>query len=224
MSLALGKTAGGQEGTSVIGKSPILAAMLLGFMSGAAVAGCERAYVSGSSTLMPVRGGFDEALLDRAILAEANYQRCLKDRAPLKPLRQLRGPAQRHSVWMAQAETLSHRSSVAGRRSLQDRISSTGLPVRSAAENLAQIPLYDLTPRFRVIDAASCRFTSPDGRYLGRHSYASFAHKVVGLWMQSPGHRRNLLSRSTSYMAAAAVLDPGTHYCGDIYVTQIFAG
>ena len=162
--------------------------------------------------------------MDRAIRAEANYQRCLKNRGPLQPLSLLRDPAQTHSYWMARAETLSHSSSIAGRRTLQERISSTGLPVRSAAENLAQVPLYDLTPRFRVVDAASCRFASPSGRYLGRHSYESFARKVVDLWMKSPGHRRNLLSRSTSYMAAAAVLDPQARHCGDIYVTQIFAG
>lgn len=208
----------------MIGKSPLLLAILLFVMAGAADAQCVRTPASGSRALMPVNGGFDEALLDRSILAEANYQRCLRGRRPLHPLRQLRSPAQIHSIWMARAETLSHDSGIAGRRTLRDRISSTGLPVHTAAENIAQLPLYNLTPRFRVIDAASCHFASPDGHNLRPHSYQSFARKVVDMWMHSRGHRRNLLSRSTNYMAAAAVLSPGSEYCGDIYVTQIFAG
>lgn len=209
----------------MVKKSPILAAFLI-CIAGAASAGayCHRAEVPGSGRSLPLAGRFDEALLDRAILAEANFQRCIMGRDPLKPLSDLRAPARAHSSWMARAETLSHRSSIAGRATLRDRITSTGLPVHSAAENLAQVPLYNLPPRFRVVDAGRCRFASTDGRNLFPHTYASFAQKVVGLWMTSPGHRKNLLSRSTSYMAAAAALSPDADFCGDIYVTQIFAG
>lgn len=208
----------------MVKKSPILATVLLVLTASAAAAGCSRHVVAGSAAYLPVQGGFNEALLDRSILAEANYQRCLKNRPPLRPLSQLRLPAERHSNWMARSDTLSHTSAIAGRATLRDRINSTGLPVRSAAENIAQVPLFDLTPRFRVVDAGRCRFAAPDGRNLGPHSYSSLARKVVDLWMHSPGHRRNLLSRSTNYMAAAASLSPDSQFCGEIYITQIFAG
>lgn len=173
---------------------------------------------------MPVSGKIDQDLLDRAILAEANFHRCQNDLQNLKPLSVLRDPAKDHSDWMAKRQKLSHKSTVRGRRTLRDRVGSTGLATRAAAENLALLPLFDLTPRFRIVDSKGCLFTSPDGTRLTPHSYESFAEKVVAMWMDSPGHRRNLLSRSTSHMAAAASVRSERKSCGTVYVTQLFVG
>ena len=201
---------------------PILA-VAVACLATSAGADCGRATVAGSTRQISAHD-LDERLLDRAILAEVNYRRCLSGLSALKPQSALRSPARDHSVWMASARQVSHRSTLAGRATLSDRVRSTGLPVRAAAENIAQVPLYNLPPRFRIVDRASCQFASPSGKALGRHSYRSLAAKVVTLWMESPGHRRNLLSRKTTQLASVAIVNPRANYCGDVYVTQIFVG
>lgn len=208
----------------MIKKLPILALGLTIAFGSAAYAGCARLVVSGADQTMPAKGALNQGLLERALLAEVNYRRCRIGRDALSPISKLREPARNHSAWMAGAMRLSHRSSVAGRATPADRVRSAGLRPRAYAENLAQIPLYNLTPRFRVVDQARCRFVTPGGRRVGLHSYASFAYKVVALWMESPGHRRNLVSRKTTHLASAAVVNPRSNYCGDIFVTQIFVG
>ena len=193
-------------------------------VSGWAEAACKRTDVTGADRHMPVNGSFNQTLLDAAILAEANYYRCKSNLKPLQSLTVLRDPAKGHSDWMAKKNKLSHKSNVRGLRTLKDRVNSTGLVARSAAENLAYLPLFDLTKRFRIVDSNSCLFASLDGKRLKPHSYESFAQKVVLMWMNSPGHRKNLLSRSTSHMAAAATLRPERKSCGNVYVTQLFVG
>lgn len=202
---------------------PILA-LVTCLLPGVALAKCAEPNVRGANEYLSASGQFDAQLMDRAILSAANYQRCLKGLPALRPVSALIPPAKDHSNWMASKKRLSHTSTVAGRRTLKDRVFSTGLPARAASENLAQLALFDLTPRFRVIDGKSCRFASPDGKRLTPHSYASFADKVVTLWMNSPGHRRNLLSRKTTHMASAASLRENRTTCGTVYVTQIFVG
>ena len=191
---------------------------------GAAMADCPRKTFPGANAPLSTTGNFNAQLLDRSILAEANYQRCRSGLPTLFPLTELRSPAQAHSNWMAKRNKLSHQSTVQGRKTLRDRVKSTGLATRTAAENLALLPLFDLTPRFHVIDRSSCRFTSTSGERLKPHTYESFSRAVVKMWMKSPGHRRNLMSNSVSHMAAAATLKAERKTCGTVYVTQLFVG
>ena len=193
-------------------------------LAGSAEARCTVEPVSGGDHALRIDGKLDASRLDRAILAAANYHRCRHGLSALQPLSALRDPAKTHSNWMARRNRLSHKSNVRGMQTLKDRINSTGLAARAGSENLAQLPLFNLSPRFRVIDSESCRFAAPNGSRLTPHSYQSFAARVVEMWMDSPGHRRNLLSRKTTHMAAAATVRPDAKTCGTIYVTQLFVG
>lgn len=171
------------------------------------------------------KSGIDQRMLSRAILAEVNYQRCRVSLPPLSHAPEdLIRVAHGHSAWMAEAGRMSHQGGRETGRTLTDRVRRAGLRPSTYAENLAYLPRYRFgDERFQVADRSSCHFLSLEGDVIHQHSYRSLARTVVAMWMESPGHRRNLLSRNQREMSAAASLSPDA-YCGRFYVTQIFTG
>lgn len=180
---------------------------------------------SAAQTLVPA-GGMDQSMLENAIRDEVNYQRC---RAGLRPVgdagNSLAKQAQKHSVWMATTQQLTHRSTVPGAATLQQRVRNAGLKVRVGSENIGMVHRYQIDNRhFKILNSKSCQFATYEGQRLPAHSYASLARHIVNLWMDSPGHRRNILDRSVSKMSAAVAFDPKAQYCGRFWVTQNFIG
>lgn len=171
------------------------------------------------------RTHIDQEMLQRAILAEVNYVRCTHGRRPLAlETESLTRVALGHSAWMAGAGMMSHTGGKQTGRTLTDRVHRAGLRPRTYAENLAFLPRYRFGgSKFKVADRAACSFLSLDGQPIGQHTYRSLARRVVQMWMESPGHRRNLLDPSQRRMSAAASLS-AEGYCGRFYVTQIFTG
>ena len=171
------------------------------------------------------QSAINQDLLQRAILAEVNYHRCIEKRQPLVLAPEdLKRVAHGHSNWMAGSGKMSHTGGTASGRTLVDRVRRSGLSARTYAENLAFLPRYRFGGKpFRVTDRKGCRFQLADGKVVGPHTYRSLARSVVTMWMNSPGHRRNLLSRNQRQMSAAASISPDK-YCGRLYVTQMFLG
>ena len=77
---------------------------------------------------------------------------------------------------------------------------------------------------FRIHDAAACGFATASGQPIPPHSYNSLARTMVGLWMKSSGHRRNILDPKVSMVATAVGFAAGAPYCGQFYLSQDFAG
>ncbi len=168
----------------------------------------------------------DQDLFNRAIVSEVNYYRCT---AGLKPLRLADGLARvasTHARWMAEAGKLSHRSTVPGLSSVQERVLASGLTVRLGSENIGYLPRYRFgdSRKIRIRDKARCEFTTAGGRRIAPHSYASLAADIVKLWMRSPAHRQNLLDRRVRVVGAALDFDPQGIQCGQFYMAQNFAG
>ncbi len=70
-------------------------------------------------------------------------------------------------------------------------------------------------------------FYNPDGTEMTPYNYLEYAQEVVKGWMNSPGHRANILNPSYEYLGCgcAAYLEKNTHY--DVpyfYLTQNFGG
>ncbi|MEL6642841.1 MAG: CAP domain-containing protein [Pseudomonadota bacterium] len=199
-----------------------LATVLLWALLGGVAQACTRVAAS-NAAIDP--GRIDQARLSQAILGEVNFVRCQAGRRAVTAAPgTLIQSATAHSVWMAQAGTLSHQGRGASGRGLADRVRSAGLRVRTAGENIAQLPRYTFgSQRFRVIDRGACVFQTRAGRQIPPHSYQSLARQVVALWMASPGHRRNVLDPDVSAMGAGAAFSQ-SNTCGDYWVTQIFVG
>ena len=200
-----------------------LAAMVLGLVLGGAAGACPRALPAGAGKAVPAQG-IDQRLLNAAVLAEVNFHRCRHGRPALAPARQLTEAARGHSRWMAATGQLSHRSTLPGRQSARQRLTTPGVRFRAFAENIAMVHRMQVDGvRVQILDRARCHFAVA-GRRVPPHSYASLARSVVALWMASSGHRRNILNRRVAMAGTAAAFDPGGRYCGRYWLTQDFLG
>lgn len=187
---------------------------------------CTRAVSKTAAQTMVPASRIDQSMLENAIRVEVNYHRC---RAGLRAVgdagNSLAKEAQKHSIWMAKTQQLTHRSTVPGAATLRQRVRNAGLRVRTGSENIGMVHRYQIdNRRFRILNASSCQFATYEGQRLPAHSYASLARHVVALWMDSPGHRANILDRDVSKMSAAVAFDPNAQYCGRFWVTQNFIG
>lgn len=168
----------------------------------------------------------NQKLLSDAVRVEVNYHRC---RAGLPEVSSAGAPlakeARNHSRWMAKKQQLTHRSTVPGRASLKQRIKASGLSFRTGSENLGMVHRYQIdNRRFKILSNSQCKFATYDGKPLPAHSYATLARHIVNLWMDSPGHRRNILDREAKKVSTAVAFDPNAKFCGRFWLTQNFIG
>ena len=187
---------------------------------------CSRSVSKTASATMVPANKINQALLDDAIRVEVNFHRC---RAGLREVGDagngLAKQAQKHSNWMAKTQQLTHRNTIAGSATLQQRVKNAGLKVRTGSENIGMVHRYQIdNRRFKILSSSSCQFATYEGQSLPAHSYASLARHIVELWMNSPGHRKNILDKKVSRMSAAVAFNPNAQYCGQFWVTQNFVG
>ncbi|MGM9402563.1 CAP domain-containing protein [Aliiroseovarius sp. KMU-71] len=203
----------------------MLVACLAVFLSPAtAQAKCSVQRVAGEEKSISYKQ-LNQAILDAAILAQVNFHRCKHGLPKLTAASGLRKQASKHSKWMAKSGKLSHQASSGTTRSLKGRLKSSGLKYKTGAENIGVMRLYNIDNRqFLIRSSGKCVFTTPSGQPIGRHSYRSLATLAVREWMESPGHRRNILRRNLRHTGAGAEVRPNSQYCGAVFLTQIFSG
>jgi uncharacterized protein YkwD len=167
----------------------------------------------------------DQVLFSQAVLAFTNFERCKRSLGLLSLHNGLVSEAQLHSKWMARAKNLSHTSNVAGRTKAKNRVRAAGISAKMSAENISQRNRYAFgATTFRATNASRCQFVTTKGASIPAYSYATLARNVVSAWMKSSGHRRNLTHRRASMMGAGVAHDKSAPNCGQLYVTQLFAG
>ena len=186
---------------------------------------CDRPTVAGGQTIVEPSGKFNQRIFDEAIRSEVNFYRCKSGLKPLAAAPRLARVAQTHAKWMAKATTVSHNSTVAGQSTVKARIIASGIPIRAGSENIGMVHRFQIDgSSFRIRDSAACNFANAAGQQIPAHSYNSLARHMVGLWMGSSGHRRNILDPKVSMVATGAGFQPNTPYCGQFFVSQDFAG
>lgn len=178
-----------------------------------------------AQTIVPA-GKINQGLLDQAVRAEVNFHRC---RAGLSNVSSagngLVGQAAKHSQWMARTQQLTHKSTVAGHATLKQRVKKAGVKFRTGSENIGMVHRYQIdNRRFKILNSSSCQFATHEGKSLPAHSYATLARHVVNLWMNSPGHRKNILDKRVTRTSTAVAFDPKAKYCGRFWLTQNFVG
>lgn len=140
----------------------------------------------------------DYDALAAAIEHLANEERRRADVAPLDSHRLLRKVSRRYAQRMVDKGFLAHEDPTdAELRTPTQRVAAQGAQNASISENIADVPGFPVASGepFYVRDRANFVITrTPDGPPIEPHTYASFAATVVEGWMNSPGHRRNLLS------------------------------
>lgn len=142
-------------------------------------------------------GKIDYGLLNAAIFYATNKQRKKHRLAVFDHSKALGKAAFGHSKDMVKHKFFSHASKVSGKKTLSKRLKKVGVNNSYAAENIANSFAIDLI--------AGKGFYSPSQnggyfsyKYKGKpikfHTYRSLAQSIVEQWMNSKGHRENILN------------------------------
>lgn len=167
-------------------------------------------------------GVLDQDLLSRLVVEETNRFRISQGRGPLTVSEPLTTAAVGHAKAMAENGFFAHKNPHDSRqRNLTDRISHAGLKSRAVAENIAltyALDFRDLQAWIRDSRGSRSRQAPPVLEY----TYRALARSVVQQWINSQGHRRNLLGRPYSQIGLgfAAAKDPQGR--GKVYCVQTF--
>ncbi len=165
----------------------------------------------------------DVALLEWAIFHESNVQR---QRVGLPSLRfdhRLRDTAWLHSGEMATLHYFDHFSPVKQNGTVRRRLDQVGIRSGVAGENLALHPVNQKQEFVYLSAGKQSRGLKFAWRNVGtRYTYGGFARDVVRRWLNSVGHRRNLLDPRFRFMGVGCV--PARVDGEDaVYVTQDFS-
>lgn len=136
------------------------------------------------------------ALLNAAVLYETNRQRASKGKVPLQHSVAMEKAATGHSRDMARLNFFSHDSPVPGKATMVDRMAKFGVTRGFRAENIAStfgIEYQAGKPVFSPEQNGGFFSYKFKGDPIPAHTYSGLARSVVGQWMKSPGHRRNIL-------------------------------
>lgn len=144
---------------------------------------------SGSAPTGSTPPTLDRAALERSILDEVNDVRRRNALAPLADDGRLASLARAHSDDMARRGYFEHVSPDGQRPA--DRLRAAGYDYSRVAENL-----YWTT-----------RYRSRSNRGTDWISARELARETVASWMESPGHRRNLLLADVSHGGVGIALD-----------------
>ena len=138
----------------------------------------------------------DYLLLDAAIFFLTNEERMKHHVRIMEYHKNLEIAAYNHSVHMAKRNFFDHSNSMEpGRKSPSDRGLLAGIENPHLAENIAYYPLFN------------------------RMSYLDIAEYAIDMWMNSPGHRSNILSDSGLQFGCGVYFSDDEGY---FYATQDF--
>jgi len=130
---------------------------------------------------------FDAARLGAALFAASNRVRVGEQRSKLLPMAELDAAA------ADQAGTMAARL----------RPSDEG-PFAGSGDAFARVKLAGLTPEIVAENVSAISLPAPESGETWADDYERLAAEIVREWMQSPGHRRNLLRRDVTHLGCAA--------------------
>ena len=145
---------------------------------------------------------FTPVQLAAALLAETNRVRVAHHRRPLKPLAPLAQAADDQAAFLAVEGESSHYSPLPGQHTAADRVRQHGLWDASIGENVLAmtLPASETPPTCEAI-----------------------ATELVEQWMNSPGHRENLLNRDFTHFGGSVRFAKGIGATERSYAVQVFA-
>jgi uncharacterized protein YkwD len=171
---------------------------------------------------------FNEDLMAAAIFHATNRVRVQLGLTPFAHLPALdRAAAQKASIGILQGQ-LTHENPLPLTATPADRVRAAGVDYRAVAENIAQQSLLDLPPGVTEVGVRQRgghnEFYRVDTKQpVTLQSYAAFADNVVRAWMNSPGHRANLVNPEFTALGCAArpMRSPVARH-EQVYAVQVF--
>jgi len=148
----------------------------------------------------------DRALLATAIFMETNRARLANRVPPLGRLPELDSAADEQALHMALSLHTEHSNPMPGEQTPADRVARAGFRAKRVAENAIMWPAHP-----------------PGEPDRAAYTYSALAAAIVQGWMDSPGHRANLLNPAFTYLGCAArFARTGLGY-PRVFATQVFA-
>jgi uncharacterized protein YkwD len=146
----------------------------------------------------------DQGLMGAAIFYETNRRRNIHRKRPLLFSPAVRKAALDHAENMVKYDFHGHENPRdKTKRTLRQRMALAGLTRCALSENVAHVPgrKYPIMER----KPGKGKVKIDPNNIPAEHTYITFARQLLDGWMLSPGHKRNILSASTSYLGCAAV-------------------
>ncbi len=137
-----------------------------------------------------------------ALLAETNRIRAIHRLRPLKAHAALQAAADDHALTLALSGQCDHYSPLHGQKNAGERVRRHGVEVTGLAENVLSL-------------AVKSRESAP--------TCESIAAQAVAQWMDSPGHRANLLNRSVTHFGGGLRFGAPLSGGQTAYAVQVFA-
>jgi uncharacterized protein YkwD len=140
----------------------------------------------------------DYRLLNAAVFFVTNEERAKRNIPLLEHSVELESAAWYHSKRMEELNFFSHYGRDPERKDPIKRAGLAGVANPMIAENIASTHGIKMRSGQRIypINIPAGEFSaSPGGPIIPFHTYLSFAEEIVRQWMNSPGHRANILSR-----------------------------
>lgn len=169
----------------------------------------------------------DRGLMARAIFHETNRVRARMGLSSLKPLAALDRAADFQASIGALMNAVSHDNPMPDLATLKHRVERAGLKFKTAAENLAASTILEggTGPRSVIVQRAAGRevLLDPETRQeVKPRTYAAMAESLVQQWMDSPGHRANLVSREMEYLGVSVRPRKTAGGMDSLYAVQVF--
>lgn len=105
-----------------------------------------------------------------------------------------------------------------------ERVQYVGLNIEQVAENIALLSIYETNAGVGVVVREAKRhFLHPETHAeLQRATYRGFAREVVRNWMESPGHRANVVNPALAYLGCS--VQPSVSLIGvdQLFCVQVF--
>ncbi|WP_051287155.1 CAP domain-containing protein [Algoriphagus mannitolivorans] len=147
-------------------------------------------------------------LLQAAIFHYTNLERQKSGLPLFQYSKEVEQTAIGHSQDMVNYNFYGHTSPIRFRRTLRDRLNRSGLNPKYIGENICstfglqyqsgkKVSKPTKPGEFRYLNTSNRELIPP-------HTYRSFAQSVVKLWMESPGHRQNILNPQFTHLGCGA--------------------
>lgn len=175
--------------------------------------------------------------LDRYVLMKTNEERRKHGLKPFKFHPRLRMMATKHSMQMLLHGFFSHENPYESKyRTLRNRLDDVTDKTdkgfkgfRTVGENIAKCPTLKGEDRFEVrFQCGVPHFYDLHGNELPKYNEEEFAQSVVTGWMNSPGHRANILNPDFEYLGCGCAGYKEDHgydvFIFYYYLTQNFGG
>jgi uncharacterized protein YkwD len=116
-----------------------------------------------------------------------------------------------HSTQMKKYSFFSHINSYDPLfKGIRERATYFNLSFSKITENIADIPYLNSNDEnifeIRKVNNETLYYSTKTGKQLFYHDIDSFSVDVVDAWMNSPGHRKNILDKEVTHLGCGAVL------------------